>query len=76
MSLVELTELTRAELEDALHAAGIERYRARQVFRWVYRRGVSDYHRMTDLSGGHRETLAGQFQVSTLPVAHRDETWN
>jgi 23S rRNA (adenine2503-C2)-methyltransferase len=74
MSLVELTELTRAELEDALHAAGIERYRARQVFRWVYRRGVSDFHRMTDLSGGHRETLAGQFQVSTLPVAHRDES--
>ena len=32
MPLVELTELTRAELEDALHAAGLERYRARQVF--------------------------------------------
>jgi 23S rRNA (adenine2503-C2)-methyltransferase len=74
MALVELTELTRAELEDALHAAGLERYRARQVFQWVYRRGVADFDLMTDLSAAHRHALADQFRITSLPIARRDES--
>ena len=72
MPQVELTELTRSELETALAAAGLERYRARQIFQWVYRRGVTDFTAMTDLPGAQRETLAGRFRISTLPVARRD----
>ncbi len=72
MSQVELTELTRAELEDALSALGLEPYRARQVFQWVYRRGVTDFDRMTDLSAAHRRILSDHFQVSTPPIARRD----
>ena len=30
-------------------ARGIERFRARQIFRWIYRRGVTDVDAMTDL---------------------------
>jgi 23S rRNA (adenine2503-C2)-methyltransferase len=72
MPQVELTELTRAELEEALSALGLERYRARQVFQWVYRRGVTEFDRMTDLSAAHRLALAGHFRISTLPIARRD----
>jgi 23S rRNA (adenine2503-C2)-methyltransferase len=72
MPLVELTELTRAELEDALSAAGLERYRARQVFQWVYRRGITDFDRMSDLSVENRHALAGLFRITSLPVARRD----
>ena len=72
MPLVDITELTRAELEDSLGALGLEPYRARQVFQWIYRRGVSDFERMTDLSAPHRRDLAGRFHVPILPVARRD----
>jgi 23S rRNA (adenine2503-C2)-methyltransferase len=72
MAPVELTELTRPELETALGALGIERYRARQIFRWVYRRGVSDVSAMTDLSHDLRDQLAAHFQISTPAVTRRD----
>jgi 23S rRNA (adenine2503-C2)-methyltransferase len=72
MPQVELTELTRAELEAALAARGLERYRARQIFHWVYRRGVTDFAAMTDLRAAQRDALAGLFRISTLPVARRD----
>jgi 23S rRNA (adenine2503-C2)-methyltransferase len=72
MPEVELTELTLPELGDALAAIGLERYRARQVFQWVYRRGVTDFGRMTDLSAAHRQALADHFYVSTPAVERRD----
>jgi 23S rRNA (adenine2503-C2)-methyltransferase len=72
MPQVELTELTRTDLEEALTAEGLERYRARQIFHWIYRRGVVDFAAMTDLPAALRETLAGRFRISTLPVARRD----
>jgi 23S rRNA (adenine2503-C2)-methyltransferase len=72
MPQVELTELTRAELEAVLAAEGLERYRARQIFHWVYRRGVTDFTAMTDLRAAQRDTLARLFRISTLPVARRD----
>ncbi len=72
MPQVELTELTRAELESTLEAEGLERYRARQIFHWVFRRGVTDFAGMTDLAAAQREALAGRFRISTPPIARRD----
>ena len=72
MPQVELTELTRAELEAALAAEGLERYRARQIYHWVFRRGVTDFAEMTDLPAARRETLASRFRISTPPIARRD----
>jgi len=72
MATVELTELTRTELEDALESLGLERYRAAQIFQWVYRRGVTDFEAMTDLSRDQRQTLAGRFTITSPPVTRRD----
>ena len=72
MPQVELTELTRAELEAALLAEGLERYRAGQVFQWVYRRGTTEFAAMTDLPAAQRAALADRFRISTPPVARRD----
>jgi 23S rRNA (adenine2503-C2)-methyltransferase len=72
MAQIELTELTRVELEAELAALGLERYRARQVFRWVYSRGATDFAAMTDLATAHREALASRFLISTPPIARRD----
>jgi 23S rRNA (adenine2503-C2)-methyltransferase len=72
MPQVELTELTRAELEAALLAEGLERYRAGQIFQWVYRRGITEFAAMTDLPAAQRAALADRFRISTPPVARRD----
>ena len=46
----DLANLERAALESALEARGHQRFHARQIFRWIYQRGVTDIDAMTDLS--------------------------
>jgi len=70
----DLAELERPALEDALEASGHERFRARQIFQWLYRRGVSDIRAMTDLRRELREQLAADFTVHTPTIVHREES--
>jgi 23S rRNA (adenine2503-C2)-methyltransferase len=62
---VDLAELELGELEGALETRHCERYHARQVYRWIYRRGVSDFSQMTDLSRSLRTQLEADFFVGT-----------
>ncbi|HVB39251.1 MAG TPA: 23S rRNA (adenine(2503)-C(2))-methyltransferase RlmN [Vicinamibacterales bacterium] len=62
---LDVTGLDLPELEAALEARGHARFRARQIFRWIYRRGVADFGAMTDLPQALRDTLAAEFLVGT-----------
>jgi len=68
----ELTDLSRAGLELALQDLGVERYRARQLFQWIYGRGVGAFNAMTDLSVDLRGRLDTEFRVSTPTIVRRD----
>src|SRR5688500_2473243 len=61
----DLAELELQELEAALDARGVERFHARQLYRWIYRRGITDFDRMTDLSRTLRSQFAHDFIIST-----------
>lgn len=60
------------ELEAYFAAGGKERYRARQVHRWLYQRFEDDFAAMTDLSKRFREELARECRVSP-PVVEKVE---
>jgi 23S rRNA (adenine2503-C2)-methyltransferase len=64
-ALLDLAELEPAELEAALETRGVQKFHARQLYRWIYKRGVTDIDRMTDLSRTLRETLKAEVVVST-----------
>ena len=68
----DLAELERSALEAALVERGHEAFRAGQMFRWIYRRGVSDLAAMTDLSLELRGRLADEFVLTTPTLAHRE----
>lgn len=70
--LPDLAALERPALEDLLATRGVERFRARQIFRWIWRKGVTDIAGMTDLSRALREQLAREVVVSTPVVEQRD----
>jgi 23S rRNA (adenine2503-C2)-methyltransferase len=70
----DLAELDVPELEAALEARGVERFHARQLYRWIYRRGVTDFDRMTDLSRSLRERLAAEFTLTTPTVVGDDRS--
>jgi 23S rRNA (adenine2503-C2)-methyltransferase len=71
-SRLDVAELELTELEAALDARGIERFRARQLYRWVHRRAVTDFHEMTDLSQGLRQMLGESWTISIPRVVQRD----
>ena len=63
-----LLDLDHETLIAHVERLGEKRFRATQLFRWVHRRGESDFGRMTDLARSLREKLEGTHQVSALPV--------
>src|SRR5206468_1913231 len=71
---IELAEFERPALEDALEARGLERFRARQIFRWIYRRGITAFDEMTDLSRPLRATLTADFTLTTPEIVARERS--
>jgi 23S rRNA (adenine2503-C2)-methyltransferase len=74
VSEVDLAEFERPALEAALADRGYERFHARQIFAWLYRRGTTDPAAMTDLSRDLRATLADAFTVTTPAVVSRERS--
>src|SRR5215831_12361721 len=70
--LIDLANLERAALETALSERGHKRFHARQIFQWIYKRGVSDISAMTDLSRELRATLGDQFTITTPQIVSRE----
>ena len=70
----DLAEADLPELESLLAEAGAPRFHARQVFRWIHRRDVTDFTAMTDLGRDLRQTLASGFRVSTPAVVRSEKS--
>ena len=54
---VNLLGLSRPELESFVASLGAKPFRARQLMKWIYRRGESDFAGMTDLAKDFRARL-------------------
>ncbi len=64
---VNLLGLPRAELEAFVaQRLGAKPFRARQLMKWIYRRGAADFSAMTDLSQDFRSQL-GEIAKITVP---------
>ena len=70
----DLAALEIGELEAALESRGVARFHARQLYRWIFKRGVTDLDRMTDLSRTDRETLKNDCFISTPKVVADDRS--
>jgi 23S rRNA (adenine2503-C2)-methyltransferase len=70
----DLAGLELPTLEAALIDRGHQRFRARQIFAWLYRRGVTSVEAMTDLPRDLRATLAADFTLITPRVVADDRS--
>ncbi|OWU69824.1 RNA methyltransferase RlmN [Roseovarius sp. 22II1-1F6A] len=72
---INLVGLTRAQLHDALIAAGTPekqaKMRVRQVWQWIYQKGVRDFDQMTNLAKDYRALLAETFTIALPEVVSR-----
>ncbi|MCW3797855.1 23S rRNA (adenine(2503)-C(2))-methyltransferase RlmN [Sphingomonas sp. BN140010] len=64
---VELVGLSREQIRAALEAAGLEprqaKLRAKQLWHWIYNRGVTDFALMTDIAKTQQPWLAERFSI-------------
>ncbi len=67
-SRANLMGMDREDLADALAPLDVKPFRARQVFQWIYNRGVTDFDDMTNLSKGLRADLAARFRIDRIAV--------
>lgn len=63
-SKVDLKGLTQDQLEEFLAALGKEKYRAKQILRWIYQRNATDFDQMTDLAKNFRTQLQERAYIS------------
>ena len=67
----ERTDLKGMPLEELLsffRVRGKERYRARQMSRWIYQKGAEEFSVMTDLSRSFREEMETVCRISSPPA--------
>jgi len=64
-SLPDLADADLPGLEQILADFGEPRFRGRQIFHWIWARGVSDLSNMTDLGQPLRQRLAASFRISS-----------
>jgi len=65
---IELIGLPREAIRAALEEAGLEpkqaKLRAKQIWHWVYNRGVSDFSAMTDIAKAQQPWLVERFAIT------------
>jgi 23S rRNA (adenine2503-C2)-methyltransferase len=66
MEKVDIKNFSLESLEDFLQGLGKEKYRAKQIFKWLYQRGATSFDDMTNLSKDFRRELALQARITTL----------
>ncbi|HYH37775.1 MAG TPA: 23S rRNA (adenine(2503)-C(2))-methyltransferase RlmN [Azospirillum sp.] len=66
-----LVGLSREELEAEMLGFGLEKFRARQLWHWIYHRGATDFAVMTTLAKPVRDKLAEAYAV-LRPTVVRD----
>ena len=65
----DLVGLGRDQLAAEMATFGAEPFRARQLWHWIYHRGVTDFAVMTNLAKGFRERLAERYELGRPRIA-------
>ncbi len=65
---VRLKTLDKLGLERWVVELGMPAYRGRQIFAWLYKKGVSSVAEMTDLPAAVRDDLAGRSVIESLQL--------
>src|SRR5215203_6352985 len=69
---VELVGLVKDQIRTALEEAGLEpkqaKLRAKQIWHWIYNRGVSDFTAMSDIAKAQRGWFAERFVITRPEV--------
>lgn len=64
----DIRDLNYSELESALIEFGEKKFRAKQIYNWLWKRGALSFNEMTDISLALREKLSEYFSFSISKI--------
>ncbi|MEO0114695.1 MAG: 23S rRNA (adenine(2503)-C(2))-methyltransferase RlmN [candidate division WOR-3 bacterium] len=65
---LDLKSFTLDQLKEVVRELGWERYRASQIFSWLWQKGINDISQMTNLAKAKRESLKAKYYISQLKL--------
>ena len=68
---INLLGLSQAALEEQIIGVGLPKFRAKQIWRWVWRHGLTNFDEMSDLGKPVREQLSKIYKVDRPTVSQR-----
>ncbi|MCE3006518.1 MAG: 23S rRNA (adenine(2503)-C(2))-methyltransferase RlmN [Alphaproteobacteria bacterium] len=66
---INLVGLTREEMREAMEPLKVEPFRVKQIWDWMYKKGVTDFAQMSNIAGPTRAKLAEHFLVARAGIA-------
>lgn len=67
-----LKGLTVSELQEVVQSLGEKKYRARQIFTWLYGKGAQSFAEMTDISKDFRNVLESVATIENLHIVAKE----
>lgn len=64
-----LVGLPRDQVAAALASLGIETFRAKQIWQWIYQRGVTDFSAMTNIKRETQDLLKQHFSIARAGIS-------
>lgn len=70
----DIKSLTFDALAKALASLGFQKFRAKQVFQWLHKTGVSSFEEMTNLSKDMRKTLDALYYIPNCAIEEKHQS--
>lgn len=70
----DITGLTLDELKRILEKWGEPHFHAQQIFSWIYKKGIIEFDKMSDLSSNLRKRLKENFSICDLELQEMQES--
>jgi adenine C2-methylase RlmN of 23S rRNA A2503 and tRNA A37 len=72
--IINIRTQTLADLENFFKEQGGERFRARQVYEWLWKKTARSFGQMTDISLKTRDLLKQHYTVNAYPFRDQDDS--
>ena len=72
--MVKIKNLNFEELQDFVQNLGLEKYRAKQIAQWLYKKRVKSFDEMTNISKSARKLLSENAEIDVLKLVKVEES--
>ncbi len=74
MNKTDIRIFSLPELENIVQAYGEPKFKAKQIYQWIWQKGAMDFDEMTNLSKNLREKLSESYSFNKLEQVHQQKS--